>query len=122
MRAGEELVGQVEVGGLRIAYRREGAGPPVVFLHGFFGDHRVWRRQFELADERVEVIDEDEMPSVAGVLGTLLDEDVPVLAELPHRLGIVGEEGRRRAEEPLVPVHRRPQVRDGDSREQIIRH
>jgi len=51
MRAGEELVGQVEVGGLRIAYRREGAGPPVVFLHGFFGDHRVWRRQFELADE-----------------------------------------------------------------------
>ena len=22
-----------------------------MFLHGFFGDHRVWRRQFELADE-----------------------------------------------------------------------
>ncbi len=41
----------VEVDGLRIAYRREGEGSPVVFLHGFFGDHRVWRHQLELADE-----------------------------------------------------------------------
>ncbi len=41
----------VTVDGLRIAYHREGQGPPVVFLHGFFGDHRVWRHQLELADE-----------------------------------------------------------------------
>jgi len=34
----------VEAGGLRIAYEREGSGRPIVFLHGFFGDHRVWRR------------------------------------------------------------------------------
>lgn len=40
-----------EAGGLRIAYEREGSGPPIVFLHGFFGDHRVWRRQCELADK-----------------------------------------------------------------------
>ncbi|HEX6350811.1 MAG TPA: alpha/beta hydrolase [Candidatus Dormibacteraeota bacterium] len=40
----------IEVDGLRIAYWMEGEGPPVVFLHGFFGDHRVWRSQFELAD------------------------------------------------------------------------
>jgi pimeloyl-ACP methyl ester carboxylesterase len=39
-----------EAGGLRIAYEREGSGRPIVFLHGFFGDHRVWRRQLELAD------------------------------------------------------------------------
>jgi pimeloyl-ACP methyl ester carboxylesterase len=41
----------VVVDGLRIAYRRLGKGPPLVLLHGFFGDHRVWRHQFELADE-----------------------------------------------------------------------
>jgi len=40
----------VQVEGLRIAYQREGGGRPIVFLHGFFGDHRVWRRQLELAD------------------------------------------------------------------------
>ena len=41
----------VEAGGLRIAYVREGSGRPIVFVHGFFGDHRVWRRQLDLADE-----------------------------------------------------------------------
>src|SRR5215472_11693594 len=41
----------VDSSGLRIAYQREGNGRPIVFLHGFFGDHRVWRRQRELADE-----------------------------------------------------------------------
>ncbi len=51
MGAGGDPVQQVEVDGLRIAYRREGLGAPVIFLHGFFGDHRVWRCQLELADE-----------------------------------------------------------------------
>jgi pimeloyl-ACP methyl ester carboxylesterase len=51
MRAPEGRVRTIEVDGLQIAYRIDGQGPPVVFLHGFFGDHRVWRRQFELADE-----------------------------------------------------------------------
>src|SRR5215475_4951370 len=37
-----------EVGGLRVAYDRAGAGPPVVLLHGYVGDGPVtWRRQFE---------------------------------------------------------------------------
>lgn len=45
----------VEAGGLRIAYEREGSGQPIVFLHGFFGDHRVWRRQLELADQHTFV-------------------------------------------------------------------
>lgn len=40
----------VDIGGLSITYQREGGGPPIVFLHGFFGDHRVWRRQLELTD------------------------------------------------------------------------
>ncbi|MBM9509468.1 alpha/beta fold hydrolase [Actinacidiphila acididurans] len=29
--------------GLRIAFETEGAGPPLVLLHGFFGDRTTWR-------------------------------------------------------------------------------
>ena len=44
---------RLEVDGLRVAYRRAGAGPPLVLLHGGFGfDSRSWQRQFDsLADE-----------------------------------------------------------------------
>ena len=44
---------QVEVAGLRIAYERVGAGPPLVLLHGYVGDGpTLWRRQLdELCDE-----------------------------------------------------------------------
>lgn len=44
-------MGFVDAGALRIAYSQEGSGRPVVFLHGFFGDHRHWRHQLELADD-----------------------------------------------------------------------
>ncbi len=47
-----EGMDQVQVGGLRVAYRRAGAGPPLVLLHGGLADSREWRRQLEgLADE-----------------------------------------------------------------------
>lgn len=55
MSAPDSNAGQVEVDDLRIAYQRQGKGTPLVFLHGFFGDHRVWRRQFELADDHTVV-------------------------------------------------------------------
>jgi pimeloyl-ACP methyl ester carboxylesterase len=43
---------QIEVDGLRIAYRRAGEGPPLLLLHGFVGDSREWRRQIDdLSDE-----------------------------------------------------------------------
>ena len=43
---------QIEVAGLRIAYRRMGNGPPLVLLHGIYDDSRVWRRQLaNLSDE-----------------------------------------------------------------------
>ena len=42
----------VEVGGLRVAYRRAGQGAPLVLLHGGLADSREWRRQLAgLADE-----------------------------------------------------------------------
>jgi pimeloyl-ACP methyl ester carboxylesterase len=43
---------QVDVDGLRIAYERAGNGPPLILLHGIYGDSRVWRPQLEgLSDE-----------------------------------------------------------------------
>jgi pimeloyl-ACP methyl ester carboxylesterase len=50
---GKEMrMDHVEVGGLHIAYRRAGTGPPLVLLHGGPSDSREWRRQFDgLADD-----------------------------------------------------------------------
>ncbi len=43
---------EVLVGGLRIAYSDEGAGPPLVLLHGGMDDSRSWRWQVDgLTDE-----------------------------------------------------------------------
>jgi pimeloyl-ACP methyl ester carboxylesterase len=38
----------VDVGGLSLAYRRAGSGPPLVLLHGAYQDSRYWGPQ--LAD------------------------------------------------------------------------
>jgi pimeloyl-ACP methyl ester carboxylesterase len=46
------MVEHVDVRGGEIAYRRAGSGTPLVLLHGFLCDSRVWRRQLaELRDE-----------------------------------------------------------------------
>jgi pimeloyl-ACP methyl ester carboxylesterase len=43
---------EIEVSGIRIAYRQAGTGPPLVLLHGAMEDSRAWKRQLEdLADE-----------------------------------------------------------------------
>jgi pimeloyl-ACP methyl ester carboxylesterase len=45
-------VRHVEAGGLRIGYRRAGAGPALLLLHGAYEDSRIWSRQLVgLADE-----------------------------------------------------------------------
>ncbi len=36
---------QIEIGDLRIAFRRAGQGPPLVLLHGGISDSREWSRQ-----------------------------------------------------------------------------
>jgi pimeloyl-ACP methyl ester carboxylesterase len=49
----ERAMEMIEVDGLRIAYERAGAGPPLVLLHGYVGDGpTTWRLQIEeLSDE-----------------------------------------------------------------------
>ncbi len=43
---------EVEVDGLRVAFRQAGAGPPLMLLHGAVSDSRVWREQLsDLSDE-----------------------------------------------------------------------
>lgn len=43
---------ELTIGDLRIAYERAGEGPPLVLLHGIYGDSRMWRRQLtDLSNE-----------------------------------------------------------------------
>ena len=46
----------VRVNGLRIAYRRAGAGPPLLLLHGILQDSRAWRWQTEALSEQFTVL------------------------------------------------------------------
>lgn len=51
------IVDSVEVGGLRIAFEREGDGPPLVLLHGFVGDAvGTWSSQLETLSEDFTVV------------------------------------------------------------------
>jgi pimeloyl-ACP methyl ester carboxylesterase len=49
-------VEQIEIEGLRIAYERAGKGEPLILLHGFFGDTRVWRAQLDELSDEYEVV------------------------------------------------------------------
>ena len=51
-----EHVLRADVSGLSVAYERTGEGPPVVLLHGFTQDSRVWRPQLEGLSDRFTVI------------------------------------------------------------------
>jgi hypothetical protein len=75
-----------------------------------------------LRDERVKIIDEDEMPGVSGTLGFLFDEDESVFSDFPHGLDVIREERRLRAEEPLIPLQSCCVVRHRDAREQVDCH
>lgn len=46
----------VDVGGLQVAYRRLGAGTPLVLLHGAVSDGRVWRVELERFSDGFDVI------------------------------------------------------------------
>jgi pimeloyl-ACP methyl ester carboxylesterase len=46
----------LHINGLRIAFRRQGAGPPLVLLHGGLSDSRQWRRQLEALSAAFTVV------------------------------------------------------------------
>jgi pimeloyl-ACP methyl ester carboxylesterase len=50
------VTGRVQVGEHSIAYRRAGSGPPLVLLHGFLCDSRVWRTQLDGLADAFDVI------------------------------------------------------------------
>jgi pimeloyl-ACP methyl ester carboxylesterase len=47
---------RVEIDGLSIAYRSAGNGPPLVLLHGFLCDSRVWQRELQGLSDRFTVV------------------------------------------------------------------
>jgi pimeloyl-ACP methyl ester carboxylesterase len=49
----------VQIGGLRIAYRRAGIGPPLLLLHGGACDGQVWARQLEDLSAEFSVVARD---------------------------------------------------------------
>jgi len=52
-----DVVDAVDVGGLRIAFQREGRGPPLMLLHGFVGDGvGTWGYQLEALSDAFTVI------------------------------------------------------------------
>lgn len=113
-----EQMGDVEVQGLRIAYRRQGAGPPLVLLHGGLGfDPRSWRRQIDSLSDEFTVVAWDapgagrssdppptfRLPDYAGCLAgfiTALDLMSPHVVGLSSGAALVLELYRRH---PAVP-------------------
>jgi len=46
----------IQVGGLEIAFERQGTGPPLVLLHGFVGHSQEWRRQIDTLSREYTVV------------------------------------------------------------------
>ena len=105
----------VEIAGLRVAFRRAGEGPPLVLLHGIYGDSRNWAPQLEaLSDEFMVVAwdapgagESDDPPETFGFaeyadcLAALIGElelGRPHLCALSYSGGIALELCRRRPE------------------------
>ena len=90
---------QIEVNGLRIAYQRAGAGPPLVLLHGFLSDSRTWRWQLDALSDEFTVVAWDapgcgrssdlpetfRLPEYANCLAAFIDE---LGLGRPHVLGL----------------------------------
>ncbi len=90
----------IEVGGLRIAYRRAGDGPPLVLLHGYVGDGpTTWRRQIEALSDEYTVVawdapgvgrssDPPESLGMAGYADCLAEFVARLGLEKPHVAGL----------------------------------
>lgn len=49
-------VNLAHVNGVDIEYVEQGEGPPLVFVHGYISDHRVWDDQIRLFSRHHKVI------------------------------------------------------------------
>ena len=56
-----------------------------------------------LGDDGIEVVDENGVHGMSGMLGPMHGIYPPMLRELPHGLDVVREEGWRGAEQPSIP-------------------
>ena len=52
----------IEINGIRLAYDRRGKGTPLVLLHGYPLDHRLWDEVVPLLEDRFEII----LPDLRG--------------------------------------------------------
>jgi pimeloyl-ACP methyl ester carboxylesterase len=92
----------IRVNGITLAYEEQGAGRPVVLLHGFCGSSRYWERVVPLLADRFRVITPDlrghgeseapegvcSMEAFAGDIVGLLDAlDLEQAVVLGHSLG-----------------------------------
>lgn len=81
----------VDVDGLRIGYRRQGRGDPLLLIHGGFSDSREWRGQLDGLSDEFDVIAVD-CPGCGGSAdppaGFLLRDYANVLAGLLAALGV----------------------------------
>jgi pimeloyl-ACP methyl ester carboxylesterase len=93
-------MGSVEVDGLRIAYERAGAGPPLVLLQGYVGDGpTTWRFQLDSLSDEFTVIawdapgaggssDPPESFGIAGYADALAGFIARLGLESPHVAGL----------------------------------
>lgn len=51
-----DVMDAIEVRGLKIAFERQGTGPPLVLLHGFVGHSQEWRRQIDTLSDVYTVV------------------------------------------------------------------
>ena len=89
----------IEVGGLAIAFVRQGTGPPLLLLHGILQDSRAWRPQLDALSDEVTVVAWDapgcgrssdppeayRLPEYADCLVAFIDA---LGLERPHVLGL----------------------------------
>ena len=91
---------RIDVGGLGVAFRRTGSGPPLLLLHGALCDSRDWRRQMDYFAAEFTVIawdapgcgESDDLPSPDYGLEDLIDTFAGFIRALgldhPHVLGL----------------------------------
>ena len=83
--------GEARVDGLRLAYREQGDGPPLLLLHGGMSDSREWHRQLDALSDRWRVVAWD-APGCGGSDDAppdwLIDDFAGAVAGLAAALGV----------------------------------